>query len=212
MTVASLAEICRVHELIADRGNGTTAIDKRPVEGAVRVKPFGIFGDVQVDRKYHGGLWKAVYAYASEDAAYFEDLLGRPVSPGTFGENLRTQGIDVNAAIIGERWQIGAKVVVEVTTPRTPCGTFARRMGDRAWVKKFDDAKRPGTYLRVIKSGDIQRGDSIEVLSRPAHGVAIRDWFARHDAETAAILRDAAAQGLSLDPEIERDIKKILGL
>ncbi|WP_375383810.1 MOSC domain-containing protein [uncultured Microbacterium sp.] len=166
-----LVAVCMVHQLKPDVGNGVTAIDKRPVAGKVRIGPYGVRGDVQADRKHHGGLDKALYAYASEDAAFWESELARELSPGWFGENLRTEGIDVNAALIGERWAIGERVIVEVTMPRTPCQTFARRVGgaeQRGWVKRFSNERRLGPYLRVVRGGSVQAGDPIEVLARPA--------------------------------------------
>src|SRR5687767_15089998 len=108
-----LLAVCAVHELRRDSGPvGVTAIDKRAVEGPVHIGPYGVHADVQADRKHHGGLDKALYAYASEDAAFWADELGRTLAPGFFGENLLTEGIDVNAALVGERWRIGDRVEV----------------------------------------------------------------------------------------------------
>lgn len=149
---------------------GVTAIDKRPVDGTVKIGPFGVFADVQADRRHHGGLDKAIYAYAEEDAQYWARELGRDLPPGFFGENLRVDGMDVNAARIGEVWQIGETVRLEVTMPRTPCQTFARWVGgadQRGWVKRFSQERRLGPYLRVLKSGKVAAGDEIVVLSRP---------------------------------------------
>lgn len=128
--VPRVRAVCVVAELHDDPGKvGVTAIDKRPVDGAVKVGPYGLRADVQADRKYHGGLDKALYVYAQEDADFWAEELGRELPPGWFGENLRVSGIDVNAARIGERWRIGEKLEVEVTSPRVPCQTFARWVG-----------------------------------------------------------------------------------
>ena len=176
-----LVAVCAVHQLIPDAGmNGVTAIDKRPIDGRVSIGRYGVRSDVQVDRKHHGGLDKALYAYASEDAAYWGGELGRALPPGWFGENLRTEGIDVNASRIGEVWRIGDTLTVEVTMPRTPCQTFARRVGgteQRGWVKRFSDARRLGPYLRVIRNGGVQAGDAIEVLVRPDDAPSILDVY-----------------------------------
>lgn len=176
-----LLAVCVVRQLLPDAGTiGVTAIDKRPVEGPVTVGPYGAYADVQADRKHHGGLDKALYAYAQEDAVYWEEHLGRPLSPGFFGENLRTQGIDVNAARVGEIWRIGGRVRVEVTMPRTPCQTFARWVGGdeaRGWVRRFSDARRLGPYLRVLDRGRVQAGDEIVVEHRPADAPTILDVY-----------------------------------
>lgn len=177
----SLLAACVVDALRPDPGAvGVTAIDKRPVDGPVRVGRYGLYADVQADRKNHGGEDKALYAYAQEDADFWQKELGRPLGAGWFGENLRTSGIDVNAARVGERWRIGDTVEVEVTMPRTPCMTFARWVGDPdadGWVKRFADAGRLGAYLRVVRRGTVASGDAIEVLAVPEHAPTILEAF-----------------------------------
>jgi len=179
--VSRLVAVCAVHQLLPDSGTiGITAIDKRAVDGPVKVGPYGAYADVQADRKHHGGLEKALYAYSQEDADYWASELGRELPPGWFGENLRVEGIDVNAALVGEQWRIGASVIVEVTMPRTPCQTFARRVGadaERGWVKRFSDARRLGPYLRVVKNGKVEAGDEIVVLHRPEGAPSILDIY-----------------------------------
>lgn len=176
-----LIAVCVVHRLHDDPGTvGTTAIDKRAVDGPVRVGPYGAYADVQADRRHHGGFDKALYAYAQEDADFWAGELGRDLPPGFFGENLRTQGIDVNATRVGERWRIGDTVEVEVTMPRTPCQTFARWVGgadERGWVKRFSAARRLGPYLRVIEGGRVRAGDEITVLSVPDDAPGLLDRY-----------------------------------
>lgn len=200
--------VCRVDRLHRDSGTiGITAIDKRPVDGPVRVRPLGLHADVQADRKHHGGEDQAVYAYADEDAAYFAESLGRDVPPGLFGENLRTSGIDVTGAVTGERWRIGATLELEVTIPRTPCGTFARRMKVDRWVKRFAEEGRPGAYLRVLRSGAVAAGDPIVVTHRPEHGVTIGEIFAGLSPEQARAVLDS---GTGLAPKVVRDVSRFL--
>lgn len=191
-----ITAVCRVAALLPDSGAvGVTAIDKRPLDGPVEVKKLGVYGDVQASRKHHGGPDKAVYAFADEDAAHFTRLLGREIVPGLFGENLRTSGLDVTGAVLGERWAIGERLVVEVTMPRTPCATFARRMKEPRWVKRFSDEGRPGAYLRVIRAGSAADGDEVVVTSRPEHGVTIGECFAGLSPDRALLLLDLADRG-----------------
>jgi MOSC domain-containing protein YiiM len=186
--VPSLLAVCIVHALLPDDGTfGVTAIDKRPLTAPVRVGPYGVRGDVQADRKSHGGLEQAVYAYSDVDADWWADQLDAELPPGWFGENLLVSGIDVSGAHIGERWCVGSgddTVVLEVTKPRRPCQTFARWAGgqlgsshERGWVKRFQQAGRPGTYLRVVKNGIVAAGDSIELLSHPDGAPTIAEVF-----------------------------------
>ncbi len=199
--------VCRVDRLLPDPGTiGVTAIDKRPVAGGVRVRPLGLRADVQADRKHHGGEDQAVYAYADEDAAYFADALDREVAPGLFGENLRTSGVDVTGAVTGERWRVGETLELEVTIPRIPCGTFARRMAIDGWVRRFADEGRPGAYLRVVRSGTVTAGDPIEVTYRPDHGVTIGEIFGDLSPERA---RSVLESGERLAPKVVRDLSKV---
>lgn len=194
-TSGSLLAICRVHQLLPSVTTwGTTAIDKRPVAGLVNFRKLGLFGDVQVDREHHGGYDQAIYAYSQEEADYWSKELGRPVTPGLFGENLRTQGIETTDAVIGTRWRIGT-ALLEVTSPRTPCATFAERMGESQWVKRFTQVGRVGCYLRVIQTGKAQAGDKIITEFVPDHGITVGTVFQGLSREEAQALVDLHTSG-----------------
>src|ERR1700721_3920902 len=151
--------------------------DKQPVDGPVLVTParakgmgmVGLAGDRVFDVRNHGGPDMAVYAHAREDLDGGEAELDRPLPSGVFGENLTTQGVAVNAALIGERWRVGPDVILEVSCPRIPCGTFQGWLARAGAVTRFTMAVRPGAYLRVIESGEIRAGDAIEIVLRPGH-------------------------------------------
>ena len=80
----------------------------------------------------------------SEDAAWWGAQRGRELEPGTFGENLTLEGVDVSGALIGERWRIGDEVELEVAQPRLPCAKLGLRFGDPGMVRRFAQAGRPG--------------------------------------------------------------------
>ncbi|MFY0406195.1 MOSC domain-containing protein [Solicola sp. PLA-1-18] len=153
-----------------------SAIDKRPVGGPVRVGPLGLEGDEQADRRHHGGVVKAVYAFAGEDLDDWADELGRPLTPGTFGENLTTRGVDVTQARIGERWRIGT-AVLEVASVRMPCSVFAGFTGEPQWVRRFTQRGRPGAYLRVVETGEPRAGDDVQVVEQRHHDVTVGLMF-----------------------------------
>jgi MOSC domain-containing protein YiiM len=163
----------RPREVDTGRLAVTTAIWKTPVEGRVAVRGVNVDGDEQADQSVHGGPDKAVYAYAIEDTRAWEATLHRQLGAGAFGENLTTSGLDVNGAVIGERWRIGT-VVLEVVQPRLPCFKLGLRMGDPSFVRRFAQASRPGAYLRILEEGELGAGDVVEVDSRPDHGVTVR--------------------------------------
>ncbi|TFV77341.1 MOSC domain-containing protein [Blastococcus sp. CT_GayMR20] len=157
-------------------GDAQSAIDKRPVTGRVAVGPLGLDGDVQVNKKWHGGEGQALYAYAQEDADWWAAELARDLPAGRFGENLRTSGIDLTAALLGERWRIGS-LLVEVTAPRTPCAKLQAHWGVPRLIKRFTERGASGAYLRVLETGDLGAGDRIDVVERPDHDVTIGRAF-----------------------------------
>lgn len=185
-----------------------TAIDKRPVAEPVKVGELGLAGDEVADTKNHGGPFQAVYAFAREDLEYWSDQLGGPVPPGLFGENLTTEGIDVNEALVGERWRIGG-VLLEVVSVRIPCTVFKNWLGvnqydDTAWVKRFTTEGRPGPYLRVLEPGELQVGDELQVEHRPDHDVTVTTLFRALTTERELLAKVAAMPGLDrLDPEAQ---------
>lgn len=160
-----------------------TGIDKRPVSGSIAVRApgsmrgglgSGIVDDVIGNRKLHGGDDQAVYAYAREDLDAWATKLDRELTNGIFGENLTTTGVDVTGAVIGERWRVGTDgVLLEVTSPRTPCKTFAKRLGIDGWIKTFANGGTPGAYLRVLEPGSLTEGDSVDVVDVPGHGITV---------------------------------------
>ncbi|MFD7569001.1 MOSC domain-containing protein [Streptomyces sp. NPDC059810] len=165
-----------------EAASGLTAIDKRPVEGPVRIEApgapgvgkSGLAGDTVCDLRFHGGDDRAAYAFAREDLDRWESELGRPLANGSFGENLTTRDLDVNGALIGERWRIGEEVVLEVTGGRIPCRTFAGFLEEKGWVKRFTRSEAgPGALLRVIVPGEIRAGDPIKVVHRPDHDITV---------------------------------------
>jgi MOSC domain-containing protein YiiM len=149
-----------------------SAIWKEPVAGRVAVRGVSVEGDEQADLRVHGGPDKAVYAYAAGDTRYWEAELDRELGPGTFGENLTIEGLDVSGALVGERWEIGT-TVLEVVQPRLPCFKLGIRMGDPGFLKTFAQASRPGAYLRIVTEGEVGAGDEVRVVDRPDHAVTL---------------------------------------
>ena len=148
-----------------------SGIWKEPVDGPIEAFGVNLVGDDQADRRVHGGTDKAIYAYATEDYAWWAPITG-PLGPGTFGENLTTIGIDLNAASIGDRWRVGT-ALLEVAQPRQPCFKLGMRMDNVDFPGRFDAARRPGAYLRIIEPGHIAAGDRIPAGWRRAAARAL---------------------------------------
>ncbi|HEY0474941.1 MAG TPA: MOSC domain-containing protein [Kribbella sp.] len=199
-----------VEELIpGPKETGFTAIDKRPQLERVPVGELGLRGDSVCDVKNHGGPDLALYAYAAEDSEWWAEQLGREIPSGLFGENLRTEGLDITNALIGETWRFGGgpdAVEVMVRAPRIPCVTFQHRMQVPGWVKRFHQEGRPGAYLKVLKTGVIGAGDPVTILSRPGHEVTVGVMFAAQD---SAKMRAMLDSGVDLMDELRADAERV---
>ncbi|WP_103530458.1 MOSC domain-containing protein [Streptomyces sp. SM11] len=195
---------------------GLTGIDKRPVEGPVEILDpgpkgvggSGLAGDAVCDLRHHGGSDQAVYAFAREELdAWERELGGRKLANGVFGENFTTLGLDVSGARIGERWRVGAGLVLEVTSGRVPCRTFAHHLGETGWVRRFTWQGATGAYLRVIEPGAVRAGDPIEIVHRPDHEVTAALQFRAVTTERT-LLPALLAAGEALHPEALRKARE----
>lgn len=181
-----------------------TGIDKRPVDGPVAVAApgprgtgaVGLAGDRVHDVANHGGDDKAVYAFAREELDWWAERLGRPLPDGVFGENLTTVGLEVSDALVGERWRVGPDLLLEVSGPRIPCGTFEGWMARRGWIRTFTETARPGAYLRVLEPGEIRAGDPVVVTARPDHDVTVSLAFRALTLEPDLLARLLVADAL----------------
>ena len=160
-----------------------SGIHKRPVDRIEVRDPgpkrgglgSGVVGDAIGSRKHHGGETQAVYAVAREELDWWGEHLGRELGAGMFGENLTTAGLAVDEAEVGEQWRVG-ETLLEVCGPRVPCATFAKHLGERAWVRRFTERGRTGAYLAVREPGVIEprRPDRGRAPARPrAHGAEV---------------------------------------
>jgi MOSC domain-containing protein YiiM len=190
------------------RRGGLTSIDKRPVASVEVRDPgpkrgglgSGVVGDDVSSRKHHGGSRQAVYAVAREELDWWGGELGRDLRDGMFGENLTTAGLDVDAAVVGERWRIGS-ALLEVTGPRIPCATFAAWMAEPRWVRRFTERGRTGAYLAVVEPGVVSAGDAVEVLERPGHGITVPVVFRAFTGDHGLAVRVFEAQVLGPDEQ-----------
>jgi MOSC domain-containing protein YiiM len=151
----------------------STAIFKEPVEGRVPLRLHNLDGDAQADLTVHGGRDKAVYAYPSEHYDYWrQELPGRDLPPGVFGENLTTEGLLENEIHVGDEFRVGSARLV-VTQPRQPCFKLGLRFNDPMMVKRFQLAWRPGIYFAVSGEGDVGAGDPIEPVAEDETGMTL---------------------------------------
>jgi len=190
-----------------------TGIFKEPVTHPVRITTLGVVGDAVLDQRHHGGPDQAVYLYGQSDYDWWSTQLGEPLAPGTFGENLTITDFLSAQCAVGDRLHVG-DVVLEITSPRIPCGTLESRMGRRGFVDQFIAAERPGAYCRVMREGVVTAGDAV-TLEPYAHGERVRvvemfrEFFASPHNEAVLRRHLAAPIGERLRKDHERELAKL---
>jgi MOSC domain-containing protein YiiM len=171
----------------------TSGIVKQPVHGKIWAGKTNLQGDGQADLKYHGGPEKAIFVYPVTHYAFWQIKLQNPdFTVGAFGENLAVQHMVEDDLCIGDIFQIGG-AIVQVSQPRQPCWKPARRWKIKDLALQIQQEGRTGWYFRVLKEGEIQAGDALQLRERP-----LQEWTVarcndvmhnqKHDLELAARL------------------------
>src|SRR5215216_5125976 len=190
-----------------------TGIFKSPTQEPVKVTKLGLERDVVVSKKHHGGPDQAVYVYGAGDYEWWENELGREIAPGTFGENLTISTLESAQFKVGDYLHIG-EVTLQITAPRIPCGTFATRMNDPGWVKKFRQAERPGLYCRVMQEGSIKTGEPVSTEEYTGETISIlemfRDFYDKDKSEETLRRHLKAPIAIRARKDLEKELQKLL--
>ncbi len=175
--------IARAQLLLIQGRSVLSAIGKQPVAGPVAVGDLGLAGDEQADPSVHGGLSRAVYAYPVLHFAFWQTVRaqakaaepGAVIAHGFMGENLTLEGIDESRLWIGDRLRLpGCELAV--SEPRRPCFKFNAVMGFPQASKLMNQSGYCGAYLAVMRAGQVQAGDEVELIPGPRE-VNLRDLF-----------------------------------
>ena len=180
--------------LIRYRGETiNTGIFKEPVTGPVQLRSLNLDGDRQADLSVHGGPYKAVYGYPSEHYPFWRQELPDTSLPwGMFGENFTTEGLSEDDLHVGDRFQVGAAMVM-VRQPRVPCYKLAAKFQRDDILERFLVSGRSGFYFSVEQEGTVAADDDFQLLTRNEQGVTIAEMnrlFA-HDRYNQDLLRKA---------------------
>lgn len=149
-----------------------SAIFKEEIHDSIYVSLTNLEGDTQADTKHHGGPDKAVCAYAAENYAFFTKKIGQAFPYGSFGENITTSGFREDTIMIGDILSIG-DCILQVSQPREPCFKIAARHNLPqlpVWIRQTGYS---GYYLRVLKEGTLQAGDSAVLKERGAGRITV---------------------------------------
>jgi len=191
----------------------TTGIYKIPIEGPAQVMKLGIKGDFIASKKHHGGPDQAVYVYGGADYIWWSQELEKELGPGTFGDNLTISELESSQFNIGDYLHFG-EVTLQVTAPRIPCATFAARMEDPQFVKRFRKAERPGLYCRVIREGNVEAGNNVIIEKYRGESIPVmdlfRDYYRRNKKEETLRQFLKAPIAIRARQDVESDLQKIL--
>lgn len=208
-----LANINIGQERTQQNGNKleTTGIYKLPTPEPVHISSLGIKEDFIASKKHHGGPDQAMYVYGTTDYDWWSTELGRDLYPGTFGENLDITELESAQFNIGDRLLIGS-AILEITAPRIPCGTFAARMEDPQFVKRFRHAERPGFYCRVLQEGTVEMGNDVKIERYEKETVSViqifRDYYDKDKSEETIRKQLNAPIAIRLRTALEEDLQK----
>jgi MOSC domain-containing protein YiiM len=153
----------------------TTGIFKEPIRGRIRLRKLNLDGDRQADLTVHGGVDKAVYAYPGEHYSYWrEELPGKLLPWGMFGENFTTEGMFEETVNIGDQFMVGTAKLV-ATQPRMPCYKLGVKFGNMDIIKRFLASGLTGVYFKVVKEGELEQGDEIKLIKKDKNNVTVKD-------------------------------------
>ena len=180
----------------------STGIYKQAVKGSIMLHSEGFAGDVQADRRVHGGPEKAVHHYAAENyrllAERFAAAAGQ-LTAGSIGENVSTIGWNENNVFIGDIFRLG-DATLQVSQPRSPCWKIDYRYGCDGMARFVAESGLTGWYYRVLKTGMVASGARFELSDRLAGAVSLtRLWqrWQEHRPAPDELARLAEAPGLT---------------
>ncbi|CAN5761548.1 MOSC domain-containing protein [soil metagenome] len=145
-----------------------TAFYKKPVTGPVQILAETLEGDGVGNRKVHGGPDKAICAYPSEHYTHWQQSLTLLAKEpfGAFGENFTTQGLLETEVCVGDIFSLGT-ALLQISQPRQPCYTLARRWQLKNFPVLVDAAGFTGWYFRVLQTGVVHTGDTFTRQEQP---------------------------------------------
>ena len=148
----------------------------------------GLEGDRHRSLTTHGGPHRAVCLFAMEalDRVAAE---GHPIEPGSVGENLTTEGVELSLLAVGTRLAIGTDVVLEISGATNPCDNIADSFHDRrsGRISILTHPADSRMYARTLAEGVVRPGDPIRVLApSPDSQARVHELLDRLDGVGAA--------------------------
>ncbi|MEM9363119.1 MAG: MOSC domain-containing protein [Bacteroidota bacterium] len=155
----------------------STGIFKYPVDQPLTLQEENVLDDTIADRRVHGGVFKACYLFSSDNYPYWKEKYpDLDWKWGMFGENLTIDGLDEAQLQIGSIYRLGT-ALVQITQPREPCYKLGYRFGNQAILGEFIAHARPGTYVRVLETGEVKNGDELKLVETSDSALTIKQFY-----------------------------------
>ncbi len=155
----------------------TTGIYKTPTDTSIFLDVKDVLNDDVVDRKHHGGILQAVYAYSFKHYDFWKKQYPKlEWNYGMFGENLTIDDLEETKIHVGDTFKVG-EVILEVTKPRQPCYKLGVKFQDNQLVRKFWNTTMCGVYFKVLQKGNVKEGDVFKQLKSHPKNPTIADVY-----------------------------------
>ena len=135
----------------------------KPSVPCLQLKFHGCEGDLQRDKKHHGGPQRAVCLYSLERLRALREE-GHPIEAGWTGENLLLSGLDWSALASGDELRVGS-TVLQLTTEAKPCRTIQAAF-EKGRFGRIAGHRHPGWsrwYASVLVEGEVSVGDRVQL-------------------------------------------------
>lgn len=154
-----------------------TGIYKYPIGDSIFLGKEDVVNDMVIDRKYHGGVDQAVYAYGENHYDYWKQLYPNlTFNYGMFGENLTVSNLLEEKIFVGDIYQLG-EARIQVSKPRQPCFKLGIRFENMKIVKQFWNTTKCGVYFKVLETGNVSKNDVLVLLEKAKNKASIAEVY-----------------------------------
>ena len=155
----------------------TTGIFKYPVTDPIFLDVEEVRNDTICNRKNHGGIDQAIYAYSYKHYQYWKELYPNLTwQMGMFGENLTIDDLDETKLHVGDTFSIG-EAILEVSKARNPCMKLGVRFKDMTVVKQFWNTSMCGVYFKVLQTGFVKTNDTFTLIKQVSENPTIAEIY-----------------------------------
>jgi MOSC domain-containing protein YiiM len=192
----------------------STGIFKEPVNTSIQLGKTDVVGDQVIDRKYHGGTHMACYIYSADHYPFWKEKYPNlEWNFGMFGENITIEELNERDFSLGDTYQLGT-AIVQVSQPRKPCFKLGIRFESQTILKAYINSNYPGIYLRILKEGEVQIGDTFELIEKhPSEIKLLEAYHLQYNSSEADLprIREILLDSI-VTPDVRNGLEKRLNL